>query len=247
MGARPIQLLTRLSVPSLPAWPVVRRRLVVAAALAAALAAAYLLWFRDSSLVEVRDVTVEGAETDASAASELTSAAQGLSSLHLDEGALRAAVADDPAVASVSAEPDFPHGLTIEVAVRRPAGYVEAGSGALLAGDGTVLSTGLDRPDGMPVIDVEPASLGARASGPALAVAQVLGAAPRELVAQTQSGRFDSEHGPTVLLEGGLELRFGDPAQAARKWQAAAAVLASPDFTGAQYLDLSVPARPVAG
>ena len=67
MGARPIQLHAPQRA-ELAAWPVVRRRLVVAAALAAALAAAYLLWFRDSSLVEVRDVTVEGAETDASAA-----------------------------------------------------------------------------------------------------------------------------------------------------------------------------------
>ena len=37
------------------------------------------------------------------------------------------------------------------------------------------------------------------------------------------------------------------PGEAGLKWKAAAAVLASSDFEGAAYLDLSVPERPVAG
>ena len=58
---------------------------------------------------------------------------------------------------------------------------------------------------------------------------------------------MDDDAGPVVQLTGGLELRFGDPSRAQQKWQAATAVLASPDFEGAEYLDLSVPGRPVAG
>lgn len=247
VGARPVPVLSRLSLPAVPPWRVIRRRLIVGLVVVVALAAAYMLWFRDSSFVEVRDVTVTGADSDAAAASALTSAAQGLSTLNLDEDALRAAVADDPDVASLTAEPDFPHDLTIDVVVRRPAGYVADGNGAVLAADGTVLSTGGDRPGGLPEIDAEATSLGGRAEGPALTVARVLGAAPPELAAQIESGRVDSDYGPTATLAGGLELRFGDPAQAERKWQAAAAVLASPDFTSARYLDLSVPSRPVAG
>jgi cell division protein FtsQ len=247
MGARPIQALSRLSLPTLPPSQVLRRRLIFGLIAIVAIATAYLFWFRDSSFVQVRDVTVEGADSDASVASALTSAAQGMSTLHLDQDALRAVVADDPNVASLTAQPDFPHGLTIDVVVRRPAGYVADGAGAVLAADGTVLSTGGDRPDGLPEINAEATSLGARAEGPALVVARVLGAAPTELAPQIESGAVDDEHGPTVTLIGGLELRFGDPGQAERKWEAAAAVLASPDFTSARYLDLSVPSRPVAG
>jgi cell division protein FtsQ len=247
MGARPIQALSRLSLPSMPPWEVLRRRLIVALIVVVALAVAYVFWFRDSSFVQVREVTIRGAESDASVASALTSAGQGMSTLHLDEDGLRAAVADDPNVASLTAEPDFPHALTIDVVVRQPAGYLADGGGAILAADGTVLSNGGDHPEGLPRIDAEATALGDRAEGPALTVARVLGAAPTEFAGQIESGMVDSEHGPTVTLTGGLELRFGDPGQADRKWQAAAAVLASPDFTSARYIDLSVPSRPVAG
>jgi cell division protein FtsQ len=219
----------------------------MAAALVVAVAAAYVLWFRDSSFVQVESVTVNGAEDDAAAASAITSAAEGQSTLDFDVEALRAAVADDPNVASLTAATDFPHGVTVEVVAREPAGYVADGKGAVIAGDGTVLSTGGDKPDGIPEIDAEVSSMGTRAEGPALNVAKVLGAAPPELLPHVESARADDEAGPVAVLTGGLELRFGDPSRAAQKWKAAAAVLASPDFEGAEYLDLSVPGRPVAG
>ncbi len=45
----------------------------------------------------------------------------------------------------------------------------------------------------------------------------------------------------------GIELRFGDPAQAERKWAAAAAVISDPGLRSAVYIDVSVPTRPVVG
>ncbi|MEO7197506.1 MAG: cell division protein FtsQ/DivIB [Solirubrobacterales bacterium] len=211
------------------------------------MAAAYTFWFRDSSFVEVRDVEITGADADASAEAELAAAAGQMSTLHLDEGALRAAVADDPEVAAVSAEANFPHGIRIVVELRHPAGYIEDSSGAILASDGTVLATGVDRPEDLPLIAAESPELSDRATGPALVVAQTLGGAPDELAGQVQSGRVDPEDGPTVTLAAGLELRFGDASRTALKWRAAVAVLADPEFSGADYLDLSVPDRPVAG
>lgn len=247
MSARPISALSRLRMPSLPSRRVLLRRLILLGVLVAALAAAYLFWFRDSSFVRVDEVTIKGAESDAAAASALTSAAEGQSTLDFDVEALRAAVAGDPNVASVSATADFPHGVTIEVVAREPAGWLADGKGAVLASDGTVLSSGGDRPEGLPEIDAEATALGARAEGPALNVARVLGAAPPELLAHVERATADEDAGPVAELTGGLELRFGDPSRAAQKWQAAASVLASPDFEGAEYLDLSVPGRPVAG
>jgi cell division protein FtsQ len=247
MSARPISALSRLRMPALPSRRVLVRRLLLLALLVAALVAGYMFWFRDSSFVEVRDVTVNGAESDASAASALTSAAQGMSTLDVDVDALRAAVADDPNVASLTATADFPHGLTIDVVAREPAGWLADGKGAVIAADGTVLSEGGDRPDGLPQIDAEATSLSAKAEGPALNAARVLGAAPKELVPQIDAAKVDDEAGPVVMLSNGTELRFGDPGGAEQKWQAAVAVLASPDFTGASYIDLSVPGRPVMG
>ncbi len=247
MSARPLSVVSRLRMPSLPSRRVLLRRLILLGILLAALAAGYVFWLRDSSLVQVTDVTVKGADSDAAAASAITSAAEGQSTLNFDVQALRAAVADDPNVAAVTAQPDFPHGVTVEVVVREPAGWLADGKGAVLAADGTVLSTGGDRPEGLPEIDAEATSLGARAEGPALNVAKVLGAAPPELLPQVERATADDESGPVAELTGGLELRFGDPSRSAQKWQAAAAVLASPDFEGAEYLDVSVPGRPVAG
>lgn len=247
MSARPISALSRLRMPSLPSRRVLLRRFILLGLILVALAAAYLFWFRDSSLVRVTEVTIEGADSDAAAASALTSAAEGQSTLNFDAEALRAAVADDPNVATVTARPDFPHGVTIEVVAREPVGWLADGKGAVVAADGTVLSTGGDRPRGLPEIDAEATALGARAEGPAVNVARVLGAAPAELLPHVERAGADDESGPIAVLTGGLELRFGDPSRAAQKWQAAAAVLASPDFEGAEYVDLSVPGRPVAG
>lgn len=244
MGARP---LFSLSLPAKPAWPALRRWLLLALAAVVALAAAYLLWLRDSSLVAVTDVTVIGAERDPGIEADLAHAAMSMSTLDVDESALRAAVADDPAVVSVSASPDFPHGLSVTVDVREPAGYIAADGGVIVAGDGVVLATETERPEGLPPIEVESPEVDARASGSALALARVLGPAPDALSRRIERGFEDPELGPVVVLTSGIELRFGDPAQAASKWDAAAAVLADPELGSASYLDLSVPSRPVAG
>lgn len=253
MGARPISG-SRLSAPRLPrmprmpAWQVLRRRLIVLALVAAALAAGFQFWFRDSSFVRVERVEVTGLEGNGGAEAALSSTAAEMSTLDVDEGALRAAVADQPDVASLSATADFPHALTIDVVVRRPAAYADADGGTILAGDGVVLATGVDRPDGIPPIVAEaPGAAGDRANGPALVLALILGAVPREVSAQVESARVDPENGPIVTLSGGLELRFGNTSQADLKWRAASAVLADPGLTSATYIDLSVPSRPVAG
>jgi hypothetical protein len=50
-----------------------------------------------------------------------------------------------------------------------------------------------------------------------------------------------------IELEGAPEIRFGDGADAERKWRAAAAVLAGPPIGSPEYLDVSVPERAVSG
>ena len=99
------------------------------AVVSGALALAYFGWFRDSSLVAVRDVKVEGvssADRERIVAA-LTDAARGMTTLHVQTDRLQSAVREFPTVASVSADPSFPHGLTIHVIERQPALIARAG------------------------------------------------------------------------------------------------------------------------
>ncbi len=245
MAARASRLTRRPSL-SVPAWPRLRNRLIVALVVLAALAAAYMFWFRDSSLVAIENVKVTGADVAPGVEEQLTAAATGLSTLHLDRGAIEDAVADDPSVMALKVDTDFPHGVTIDVESRALAGWVDADGGTVLAADGTVLATGVEHPEGIPEIAGDDAA-GDRAAGQELAAARVLGAVPGPLQPQVVKASVDDRHGVVAELNGGIELRFGSPGSADQKWQAAAAVLADPKLTSATYIDLSVPSRPVVG
>jgi hypothetical protein len=85
-----------------------------------------------------------------------------------------------------------------------------------------------------------------RLRGPALEQARVLGAAPAALRPYVEGSSY-GESGVDVNLTTGVELRFGDSSQAARKWDAAAAVLADPSVTALDYVDLQAPSRPAIG
>lgn len=89
---------------------------------------------------------------------------------------------------------------------------------------------------------VEPPKSG-RFAGPMLEQAHVLGAAPTALRPYLARS-FYGESGVDVELTTGVELRFGDSSQAAKKWKAAAAVLADPAIETLDYVDLNAPARP---
>lgn len=243
----------RISLPrSVPAWPVLRRRLLIALIVAAAVVAGYHFWLRDSSLVAVEQVTVVGAEQSPAIDDKLRAAGLEQTTLHVDQGALAAAVEGEPAVRSVSASGDFPHGLTIDVDLRRPAGFVRS-EGLVVAGDGVILDRTGTAPEGVPAIkansdtDKGVAGSAAAVGGEALQVARVLGSAPEPLAPLIASATTDPTMGVVVELSAGLELRFGGAGDAAMKWLAAAAVLADRSFETAAYLDLSVADRPVAG
>jgi cell division protein FtsQ len=247
MGARGLRSVS-IPRPALPSGRAVRRWALALVLVGAALAAAYLLWFRDSSFVRVEAVRVDGAEGDPSIESALRSEGRRMSTLDVDEGALRAAVADIPAVESLSAEGVFPHRLDITVTLRRPAGYLEDdGAIEVVSGDGTILESADEKPEGLPPIDA-PSDGGSEAvSGDALDVAEVLGAAPADLVGEIDEASLDSEHGVVAEVGDGIELRFGDTSRSPDKWEAAAAVLADPELVNATYIDVTVPEHPVAG
>jgi len=232
---------------SLASW---RSRLILVAILAGGLAIAYFAWFRDSSFVAVEDVKVEGVSTaDRDRVTDaLTEAAKGMTTLHVDAGQLATAVSGFPTVGSVSAEANFPHGLTVHVTERRP--VLVAGDGkreVAVAAGGSILP-GVDV-DGLelPALRVDEVPDSGRLDGEALNEARTLTAAPTPLRPLIEGAKTTDDYGIVMSLHGGIDLRFGAPAKARAKWAAAAAVLADPKVTALEYVDVRVPSRPAIG
>jgi cell division protein FtsQ len=214
----------------------------------AVLAGLYFFWLRDSSLVAVKHVSVGGVSGDNAhrIAARLEAAARGMTTLNVDEDALREAVAAFPEVRGVSADADFPNGLRIVVAERVPIGVLTSGrEHVAVDSDGTVLpkaGTG-----SVPVIPVHTLPTGSRLKDPAaLRAIAVLAAAPAHLRSRIDE-LSKGKGGLRATLRGGGTVVIGAPTALAAKWLAAAAVLRNPSAKGAKYLDVRIPRRPVAG
>jgi cell division protein FtsQ len=233
----------RIGVPRPPA------RFLVVAFLAALLAVPAWLWFRDSSLVRVRDVFITGVAAGDSTRirTALRSAAQDMTTLNVREDALRAAVAAYPSVAGLRVEADFPHKLTIEVVAHVPvATVVVDGRRTPVAASGLVLR-GAPGADALPLVRLQRTASGERVTERrALVALGVLAAAPPVLRSRLERAVFD-ERGLIVSVERGPQLIFGGSDRARAKWLAAARVLADPRAAGALYLDLRIPERVAAG
>lgn len=229
---------------------VLRRRAVVIAILAAALFAGYNFWFRDSSLVAVKTVKVEGTgkgKLDARLEQVLTSAGLEMTTLHVNRPVLVKAARPFPSVQALSTDSTFPSTLTVKVTKRTPVALIGEGSGAVgIAGDGRVMRGVPVGRDHLPQLPLPSAPKGSWVGGPALEQAQMLGAAPKALLRHVDHS-FNGESGIGVELDGGVDLLFASPARARQKWEAAAAVLSDPDLGPLDYVDLSVPRRPAVG
>jgi cell division protein FtsQ len=126
-----------------------------------------------------------------------------------------------------------------------PIAVIGSGAEAIaVAADGTLLRWfPLSEDTQLPRLPLNEPPKSGRLRGPALEQAKVLGAAPAQLRPYVESSRY-GESGVDVVLDTGIELRFGDDSQAARKWKAAAAVLADPEVEALDYVDLHAPGRP---
>jgi hypothetical protein len=128
-----------------------------------------------------------------------------------------------------------------------PVAKIGSGEDAVgVAADGTVLAWMPPGAEGvLPSLPLGAPPRSGRLAGPALAQVRVLGAAPAALRGCVERSYF-GESGVDVVLDSGIELRFGDASRAARKWRAAATVLADPSITALDYVDLHSPGRPAA-
>ena len=190
-----------------------RRGLIVASVALVVLAGGWL-WLRQSPLVSVEHVqvqglsTVRGADTGAIEAA-LRRAADGMSTLELNPAALRAAVASYPVVRSIQTHASFPHSLRIDVVEQPPvATLVSGGQRTAVAADGVVLGPSLLSGTLTVIIARLPeASLPiagrAVASGALREQLALLGVAPRALASAIERV-YMGRQGLTILLHGGV-------------------------------------------
>jgi cell division septal protein FtsQ len=227
-----------------------RHRILAVLALTLAAGAGYMFWLRDSSLVAVTDVEVVGVTTSdrAEIVGALTGAAKDMTTLHTDTGRLASIAGRFPTVAGIDIDPNFPHGMRIEVRQRPPRLLADAGGDEVpIAADGTVLA-GVAVPDDqrLPVLPLDQLPP-KRLEGAPLEQAVVVGATPDPLLGLIEKIDRSDEFGVAVTLRGGIEVRFGDAERAEDKWAAVAAVLADPKLDCATYVDVRVPERPAVG
>ncbi len=235
-----------------------RLALMVSPLVLAALGGGWL-WLRSSPLVAVEHVQVDGLSAapgqDAGAIeAALRHAAQGMSTMDVHEGALRAAVASFPIVRSVHARASFPHSLRIEVVEQPPvAVLVSDGAHTALAADGVVLGVG-PVSGSLPVVRAPAAHSSADLArightlrdGRLRQMLSVLGAAPVGL-AKAIERVYSGSKGITIALRGGVLAYFGDAERPHAKWLSLVRVLADPSSRGASYVDVRLPERPAAG
>jgi cell division protein FtsQ len=229
------------------AW---RRRIVFALAGAAFLAAAWFGWFRDSSFVRVEKVQVAGLSGPQSAVIRraIVDAGLGMTTLHVRNADLQAAVTEYPVVRSVTAQGDFPHALHVRVELNLPVGVLKTASGRVpVAADGTVLRD-VPASGGLPVLSTAAAAPPRRITeGKQLWLVTAVAAAPSEMRARVKQVLVRGNDGLVAVMRRGPDLIFGDAARIRAKWMAASRVLADASAKGATYLDLRVPERPAAG
>jgi cell division protein FtsQ len=224
-------------------WRVLAGTLLAVAGLALA-----WLWFRDSSFAAVERVTITGSGSSerAEVREALETTAHGMSTLHLDRGALRAVVEPFASVADLKIESDFPHDLRIEVIEHEPVATVRTGGSSVPATSGGLLLDGVHAAD-LPVVSTKAPLDGRHVSDEhTLAELAVAAAAPAQLRARAER-LFYGPDGMTLELRDGPDLIFGSSGDASSKWRAASRVLAEPSSAGATYLDLRVPKVVAAG
>lgn len=206
---------------------------------------------RESSIFALQRIEVVGAP--APLAAEIRTALAplvGKSLVGLTSGEADRRLASLPEVAAATYDRDFPHTLRVFVTAERPAAILRRGSDAwLVSGSNRVL--GVVRqpiPSTLPRIWLAPTDeivLGApadRAVTPAVIVAAAIRDhhfSYRVTTIHASSGRV------TFTLGSGLEIRLGDTRNLGAKLAVARAVV--PRAEGAEYVDVSVLVRPVAG
>jgi cell division protein FtsQ len=228
-----------------------RRRVALLAAIGLALAlGGGWLWFRDSPLVAVQQVTVTGENGPDAVAirSALVASARSMTTLDVQSDRLYAAVSAYPVVRSLRVSTHFPHGMRIQVIEELSvAQVVVAGHRIAVASDGTLLHDLASMP-ALPRIRLAAAPGGLRLTDErSLQELAAARAVPHPLLSRITLISLVRGRGLKAQLQDGPAVYLGDAERLHAKWAAAVAVLDDPGSAGAAYVDVTDPGRPAAG
>lgn len=210
--------------------------LYAALALAVVLGGVWLVFF--SSVVTVRDVSVQGTRTISSVRVRAVAKTPiGLQLARVDLGAIRARVETIPAVKSVSVSRSWPHTVAISITERTPVAVVDRGAGLQAVDeDGVLFGSYLHQPADLPLLQTAP-DVSSEALSEAAHVVTSLRPDIRAIVDRVEVESVDRIR---LHLSGGRTVMWGSAEQSAEK----ASVLAVLLHQKAQEIDVSVPERP---
>lgn len=236
----------RMLVPRLPRVPL--KALLAFVATVVVLGGGWM-WVRDSSLVQVEEVTVTGTSSSEQVKlrAALDAAAREMTTLHVREDALRTVAARFSSVADLKIRTDFPHQMRIEVIEHEPVAALEVGDSTIAATGSGLLLRGVRADEDLPVIRMDAAPTGDRIGNANTRTALAISAAAPEELRRRIDRLWTGPKGMMLALVDGPDLIFGDASDAGRKWLAATRVLADRSAAGATYLDVRIPERVAAG
>lgn len=230
------------------------RSLAVAVAAVAASAGIYAI-ARETSMFAARSFEVAGAPPAVAADVRATlQRFSGTNLLALNGAAVLRAVDDLPTVVSAQYDRSFPHTLRVRVVPETPVAVVRSGSSSwLVSARGRIIAAvarTLYR--SLPRIWLPQTSLvtGDFLGGDAAASARALRAFVDARFAHRVLWARVADRQLTLRLRSGLDVEFGSPASLALKIAVVRSILprlGRPRAGGPNYLDVSVPERPVAG
>jgi cell division protein FtsQ len=201
-----------------------------------------------SSLLEVGHIRVTGAQQAAPAEIQRAAGVRGAPILFVDTGAVEHRVERVAWVDKARVERSLGGEVDIHVTERRPAAWVRRAPDRVAMVDvhGRVLADAPAPPPGLPEITGLRAVPRAGRDIAPNAAARVLEKLPPALGLRTTRITVDGD-AVTLGVKDGPEVRLGSPRDVAAKARAALAVLAATAGAPPRYIDVRVPAAPVAG
>lgn len=223
----------------LPAWWSRRTAVVSTAALVALVVGlSWLVWF--SPVLSVRTIEVAGADAaTADVIRDLAAIPDGLPLSRVDTNGIEQALGALPQLESVAVERDWPSTVRIEVVPRVGLAVVEVeGATWVLDGSGVRFAQVTGRPAGLPLLQVEAAGPGDRAT---MAALEVLSSLPTDIRDRVTTVSAESPDSVVLILAGGRTVIWGSAADSERK----ALVLAGVFNRPARTIDVSSPSAVV--
>ncbi len=210
-------------------------------------------WYRGSSFVKIKHVTVTGLSgPDVSRIrNALTQEALTMTTLNLDISKLEKSVAAYPVVSSITTTTHGSHAITINVVERIPVATVNT---KIVDGAGYVLPQRSAPSTKLPLLKPSGhtgdyvVSAGRVIGSGNRAALQILAAAPYIFLPHVKSaGYTGAAHGVVLQLRNGPQVYFGSATQLQRKWNAVVAILNDSSSAGACYINVVDPQHPAAG